>query len=150
MKGFVVKTKIGPRAVVTDSKGPELRAFERDIRGLAQREMDRQGLVCSVDQPFEILICYYLPRPNGDFEKASGMVKAGARSTPWVKPDWDKLSRATCDALTGLVWDDDSRVVRAVVEKRFASKERDVGLWLQVKVLPATMRERAEQLLLAV
>lgn len=139
MRAFVAKG----RAIVTDSKTGELRAFERDVRQIVGREMDRLALPCATEQPFEILLCYYMPRSSGDFDKHGG-VRGAARCSPWVKPDLDKLERATLDALSGLVYDDDSRVVRVVKEKRFANAEHDVGLWVEARVQPATMRELAE------
>jgi len=33
------------------------------------------------------------------------------------KVDWDNLSKLVCDALNGIVWDDDSQIVRAYVGK---------------------------------
>lgn len=148
MRAFVPAWKPGqfarPMATVSDSKSAELKALARDIRDVALRELNAYELPCAQEQPFEILLCYYLPRPGGDFSKATGELLPSARATPWAKPDLDKLERATKDALTGLVWDDDARVVRCVKEKRYASRTRDVGLWLEARVLPATMRELAE------
>lgn len=141
MKAFMPRGAKFP--VVTDSKTPELRAFERDIRNLAAIEMDRAQLPCAQEQPFEVLLVYYMPRPNGDYA-ASGELRASARVEPWTKPDLDKLERATLDALTGMVWDDDSRVCRVVKEKRYATRERDIGLWIECRVRPSTMRELAE------
>lgn len=132
----------GKFPVVTASKGPELRAWERDVRLLCEAQLDRLGLPCAVEQPFEVQLVYYLPRARGDFDSHGG-VRGAARSSPWVKPDFDKLVRSTLDACTGMVWDDDSRVVRAVIEKRFATPSRDIGLWYKALVLPATMREVA-------
>lgn len=147
MKGFVVNWRPGqkqrPRAAVSDSKSAELKALAHHIRELALVELNRWQYPCAQEQPFELLLCYYLPRPNGDFSKASGELLPGARCSPWTKPDLDKLERATKDALTGLVWDDDSRVVRCVKEKRYATRTRDVGLWLEARVQPATMKELA-------
>lgn len=147
MSGFVPAWRPGqmtrPIAVVTDSKGTELKAFERDVRQVAEVEMNRLALPCAQEQPFEILLVFYLARPNGDY-LASGELRPGARVEPWTKPDLSKLTRALEDALTGMVWDDDSRIVRTVTEKRYATRERDVGMWIEVRVRPATMRELAE------
>lgn len=142
MKAFNLPGKKFP--IVTDAKTPELKAFERDVRSLASVEMDRYQLPCAQEQPFELLLVFYLKRPNGDYT-ASGELKASARVTPWTKPDLSKLTRALEDALTGMAWDDDSRIVRAVLEKRYATRERDIGLWFELRVLPATMRELAEE-----
>lgn len=55
-------------------------------------------------------------------------------SVPIVRPDWDKLARAVCDALTGVVYVDDSQVVEASVVKRYAVGPElpgvEVGVWL--------------------
>lgn len=128
------------RPVITDSGGKELRAYENAIRNAARAELDRRALPCAIRQPFEVHMCFYLARPDADFDKHRN-VKPGARATPWVKPDLDKMQRGALDALTKLVWDDDSRVVRLVVEKRFSDATRDVGTWIRVRALAATLRE---------
>jgi Holliday junction resolvase RusA-like endonuclease len=39
---------------------------------------------------------------------------------PTVKPDLTKLLRAVEDALTGVVWRDDSQIIHQVVNKEYA------------------------------
>ena len=39
------------------------------------------------------------------------------------KPDWDNLSKSVTDACIGIVYNDDSQIVRASVEKRYGDKE---------------------------
>ena len=130
------------RAVLTDQKSAELKVYAKEIRLLALAELNRRGLPCAYRQPFEVIAVFFLPRALGHFGKID--LRDDAPCSPWSKPDFDKLTRAACDALTGLVWDDDARVVRAVIEKRFASAKRDIGLYFEVRVLPATMRELRE------
>jgi Holliday junction resolvase RusA-like endonuclease len=43
------------------------------------------------------------------------------RPMPSVKPDGDKLARAVLDALTGVLWKDDSQVTTLLVVKRYGS-----------------------------
>src|SRR6187549_1274606 len=95
MRAFMPRGAKHP--VVSDTKTGELRAFERDVRLIAGGEMDRLRLPCAQQQPFELLICYYMPRAGGDYDLHGG-VRAAARCSPWVKPDLDKLQRATLDA----------------------------------------------------
>ena len=61
-----------------------------------------------VDQPVRVLIDFRLVKP-----------RTSKRATPWVKPDVDKLARATLDGMTGIVFDDDSRVTTLLVTKRY-------------------------------
>lgn len=141
MRAFVPKG--WNRAVVTDSGGKTLRTFERDLRERAIEALTARGLGCATEQPFEVELALYMPRPNGDFDRG-GAVRDRARAEPWTKPDLDKLERAVLDALTGVVYDDDSRVCRVVKQKKFAGSGHDVGVWLRASVRPSTIRERRE------
>jgi crossover junction endodeoxyribonuclease RusA len=59
---------------------------------------------------------------------------------PIGKPDADKLERAVLDALTGLVYDDDSRVVVLSSTKQWASPGREGAT---IAVRPADVEEVA-------
>lgn len=132
------------RAIITDSKSVKLRGYERDIREIATRWMDRLALPCASGQPFELLIVFYLARPQKHFDRLG--LRPDAPPAPMGKPDVDKLQRALLDALTGIVFEDDARIVRIVAEKRYATPSRDIGVWAECRVLPAT---RAQAALLA-
>jgi crossover junction endodeoxyribonuclease RusA len=41
-----------------------------------------------------------------------------------VKPDLDKVIRATCDALTGILYADDAQIVDTSARKHYGSPER--------------------------
>jgi Holliday junction resolvase RusA-like endonuclease len=64
---------------------------------------------------------FIMPRPKGHYRsgKHAGEVKDGAPPYPAVKPDAGKLARGTEDALTGIVWRDDSQIVTEVLTKRY-------------------------------
>lgn len=55
-------------------------------------------------------LVFYLPRPKGHFN-AKGALRPSAPKYPEVKPDVDKLVRAMLDALKGVAFEDDARVV---------------------------------------
>ena len=69
-----------------------------------------------------VQLTFRLTRPGGHWGegKRAGQLKASAPLYPAGKPDADKLTRATLDSMTGIVFDDDSRIVRLVVEKLYA------------------------------
>jgi Holliday junction resolvase RusA-like endonuclease len=66
-----------------------------------------------------VVITFRLKRPGGHWAKKGGL-KSGAPMAPCVKPDDDKLARSTLDALSGAIFDDDSRIVRLTVAKEYA------------------------------
>ena len=51
------------------------------------------------------------------------------RVWPECRPDLNKLSRACLDALTGIVWRDDSQVVRLEAEKEYGVP--GVVIWVE-------------------
>ncbi len=76
----------------------------------------------SIDEgPVRVGLMFLLPRP-----------KTVARAYPTSKydGDLDKLMRAILDSMTGVVYRDDSQVVSAPVDKRYADAE--AGVWVNV------------------
>jgi Holliday junction resolvase RusA-like endonuclease len=78
--------------------------------------------------PVMMQIVFGLPRPKHHFGtgRNAGQVKASAPPYPDGKPDVDKLSRAIMDALKGVVYDDDARVICKTVSKQFDRAARTV------------------------
>lgn len=58
--------------------------------------------------------------------------KSVTRALPEVKPDGDKLLRATADALTGILFVDDGQVTDWIARKRYATADDPVGAWIEV------------------
>lgn len=66
-----------------------------------------------MDGPLVADMVFTFARPKGHFGtgRNAGVLKPTAPAAPAVAPDLSKLARSTEDALTGIVWRDDSRVV---------------------------------------
>jgi Holliday junction resolvase RusA-like endonuclease len=134
------------RAVITDTGGKPLKLYAGGIAAAARAEMDRRGLVAAdPDQPFELHAIFYRERPKSQ-HTSSGALKANAGAYPISAPDFDKLVRSVCDALTKVIYGDDSRIARAVIEKRFADSTMPEGTWFRVRALAATHAELRQQL----
>lgn len=79
----------------------------------------------------EIWLVFLVARPESHLTAAGGFNTDGLRHpVPVTKPDWDKLARAACDALTGAVLEDDSQIVGAHTAKTYASKP---GLLVRIR-----------------
>jgi Holliday junction resolvase RusA-like endonuclease len=76
-------------------------------------------------KPVAVAIVFRMPRPLGHTNKRTGALLPKAPLRPNVKPDVDKLARATLDALTGIVFDDDSRIVELALHKTYAEPGRE-------------------------
>lgn len=71
-----------------------------------------------LDEAVGLDLVFHRPRPAGHY-KASGGLSAAGRRTPYPigAPDVLKLARAAEDALTGVVWMNDARVVDERIRK---------------------------------
>ncbi len=82
-------------------------------------ELQLRPLDCALDVTF----IFSLPKP-----------KSVTRELPTVKPDVLKLARSTEDALTGIVWVDDARIVSERLRKLYAPCDAAVGCLVRVEM----------------
>ena len=99
--------------------GAKLKAWEHAVRLAASRNAPDEPLDC----PVALHLTFWLPCP-----------KKPRFNRPAVKPDWDKLARSTCDAMTGVIYKDDARIVRASVDLLYCSTEH-AGVRIKVRAL---------------
>lgn len=87
------------------------------------------GGVAPFECPLKVEFIFYLRRPNADFGtgRNAGILKPTARKFHAQKPDALKLARSTEDALTGIVWADDSQTIRVCSEKRWCAATEKSG-----------------------
>lgn len=80
-----------------------------------------------VDVALAVTIVFHVARPKGHWGKGknAGKLMPSAPARPATKPDIDKLARTTLDALTGAVFDDDSRIADLALSKRWAAPGRE-------------------------
>lgn len=78
------------------------------------------------DAPLTLIVDFYLRRPAGHYGtgRNHATLKPSAPRWPTTKPDATKLTRAVEDALTGIVWRDDSQVVAQLIRKHYARREQ--------------------------
>jgi Holliday junction resolvase RusA-like endonuclease len=114
----------GRIAVVDASKGTK--PWQQQIAGTALEACDGAPLL--LDGPVILDVRFYLSRPRGHFRtgRNAHLLRDSAPDYPATKPDTTKLLRAVEDALTGIVWTDDSRVVYQLASKHFGTPERCV------------------------
>jgi crossover junction endodeoxyribonuclease RusA len=67
--------------------------------------------------PVSLSVVFLFQRPKGHYG-AKGL-KPSAPSFHMVRPDLSKVLRSTEDALTGVLYDDDSRIVSTTMLKRY-------------------------------
>lgn len=106
-----MKLLLRPRPCIVPDSSTELRHWANAVAAsamVARGSPVRGGAIAFVNRPLALDLTFVLERP-----------KTVKRAFPSVTPDLDKLVRATLDPLTGLIWDDDSRVVDIRARKTY-------------------------------
>lgn len=112
------------RAVVTDDCKTS-RDWKTDVKHAAVAIYQREPLACAV----RLTLVFVLPRPRGHFGTGRnvGVLKPSAALFHVIKPDVLKLARGVEDALTGIIWKDDSQIVEEYLEKRYTQPGETPG-----------------------
>ena len=105
------------RPIITTTN-PQNKGWRQTIANCAALELQRAehagrffaGPVC-------LEVVFYLPRPKKFLSKKYGQVEV-AHTT---RPDIDKLVRSCGDALTKVVWADDSQLTDLIARKRYCA-----------------------------
>jgi len=137
-KAFV----IGGKARITDAGGESTKIWRQDVRNEGQKVMKGIGLIA---EPIAVEVSFYMPRPKAHYRtgKFAGQLKTTAPFKHTKKPDATKLWRSTEDALTGIVWTDDSAIYRQTICKYYSSLRRGhfTGAIIKIYVIPEGVSE---------
>lgn len=127
-KGSHRAFNIGGRAIVvpggSSAQAKTQKAWEAAVRDAAQGAVPQlTALPAYIQMPVEVEIRFYFRRPKAHYNKKG--LKHDAPQFVTVKPDLDKAIRCTADALIGVIYDDDSRISRLIVEKVYANNGKE-------------------------
>jgi Holliday junction resolvase RusA-like endonuclease len=106
-----------PRAVLT-SDNPDLKAYRRVVMSQACNALTKASLprpMAGKHIAVALEVQFTFIKPPSVSKHRTQMV---------VRPDADKLVRACLDALTGVLWEDDSQVVEISARKVYGPTER--------------------------
>lgn len=104
-----------------------LKAWDVAVREAARAAVGNVAAPPLVGVAIALAIEFRMARPGSHWGKGkhAGRLKPSAPLYPIGKPDSSKLLRATEDSLTGIVWDDDSRVSLHHVDRLYALPGRE-------------------------
>lgn len=112
-KAFPYQDALGGLHARTTSDNPQLDRWEATVRLDCLRAIGRDRRL--FEGPVKLTAVFYFPRPKS--------VKPRLRPFPTVPPDCSKLVRAAEDPLTGILWKDDSQVVRIDAAKLYTNDQ---------------------------
>ena len=131
--------RFGNKISVTDSSGQKGKSWRETIQGIAAQAYDGPLLTGALRVTFMFIV----NRPQSHFKRSKGktstIVRDGAADWPVVKPDVLKLARAVEDALTDVLWNDDSQIVSELLYKFYVRPEDNErpGVFIQVATMEA-------------
>lgn len=111
-RAFVVKG----RAIMSDTNEKNLKPWRAAVASAGEEARGEEPLLLGA---VKLRVCFAYPRPKSHY-RTNGEVKPNAPLYKTSKPDLDKLQRAVGDALTGVVFRDDSQVANWSVIKVYA------------------------------
>lgn len=128
---FRWQAKDGRTGVSVTDANPKSAPWKNQVAQVAGEAMNGRGLM---DGPLRVVFRFYRRRPRGHYKKSGDLSAQGRRNPyPATKPDATKCVRGAEDAMTGVVWTDDARIVHQVACKLWGEPER-----LEVTVEPMT------------
>lgn len=96
-----------------------LRSWDQAVKLAAREAVGPVEVPPFVAVAVRLTVVYRVRRPSTHWGKKG--LKPSAPAFPIVKPDMDKYTRATCDSLKGIVYDDDARIVERRELKIYAA-----------------------------
>jgi Holliday junction resolvase RusA-like endonuclease len=111
-RAFVNK-KTG-RAIIT-SANPKMKPYRQAVTQTVLEALHGERPFAGKHVPVWISLNFFFQKPPSCPKR---------RIFPVVKPDVDKLVRATFDALTGALYEDDAQVVELTTSKNYGTPER--------------------------
>lgn len=109
-----LRPRVSSRPYVRVYDPPKVKNFKRILRSLAVHQYSRPPLL----GPLSVSLTFYRPVQKS-ISQTERERRLSNESKPVVKPDVDNYVKATLDALTGVLWHDDSQIVKLVSEKRY-------------------------------
>lgn len=109
------------RIMMIDVNSPTLKAWRGMVTRAATNALAWNPSPELKTGPLVVEVVFFLPRPKSHRRtgRNANLLRDDARDFPG-KPDLDKLVRAVFDAMTAVVWTDDSQVVSVQASKVFA------------------------------
>jgi len=116
------------KAMVTDSckKNKDWRSAVANQAMIAYREAPRMDVL-------RVTFVFFMPRPKGHYGTGRNfnVLKASAPNLHTSQPDVTKLIRSTEDALTGILWRDDSQIAMQEARKVYTGGMPGVRVTLE-------------------
>lgn len=128
--------KKGRALTIIREDNPRLAQWRQEVAHAARAVYDGELFIGAMT----MALTFVRPRPKSHYGtgRNAGVLKRSAPTYPTTMPDCSKLARAVEDALTDVIWKDDSQVVDSHVTKKWGPYFRVI---VEVESLDGLTRE---------
>lgn len=116
---LVMRANGSPVIAVADAN-PKSKGWKQEVSRAARHAYCGE----LIDGPIKVTLQFFRPRPKGHYGTKGLNGKGRESIAPTTKPDVLKLARAVEDALTGVIWRDDSQITVEVLTKSWGEPAR--------------------------
>lgn len=136
-----VLNKQGRVMTTVRDDNPKSKPWKQEVAKAVLSQYDGDLLDC----PLHLEIDFIKPRPQNHFGtgKNKGRIKQSANAYPITKPDATKLLRAVEDAMQGICYTNDSRIVSTTITKQYGPR---LETHIRIARLPATVEDSCDVL----
>lgn len=135
---------------VVDAGGERTKEWRKAVAWTGKSEWRRQPLLQGA---LKVHMEFYIPRPKSHYGsgKNAAVLRPDAPGFHTHPADALKYARSTEDALTEIIWRDDSQTVSLTTEKRWATENRhqdyefQPGCWIDIYEVLTCKSDTAEQ-----
>ena len=120
--------------IIVTHDNPKTKDWMQSVKWFAMKAAERMVLE---DGPVKLTLLFLADRPKGHFGtgRNEGVLKSSAPEHKITTPDLDKLNRAVGDALTGVIFKDDSQVVKLESSKVYCGPKEKPGVYVTINTL---------------
>ena len=133
-RAFKYKKPDGKEGIAITHANPKTKDWMESVKWFAMKAWGRTILLNEA-LCLELDFIYSRPKKHFRTGRYSGILKSLMPSHKTTTPDLTKIVRAVEDALTGVVWQDDSLVVRQFSKKRYAGENEKPGVKITISTL---------------
>lgn len=117
--------------IIVTHANPKTKVWMDSVKWFAMKEADRMVLLTEAVR-LELLFLSDRPKNHYGTGRNAGIIKSSSPEHKTTMPDLTKTLRAVEDALTGIIWKDDSQVIQQQTEKRYCRGEEKPGVLITI------------------
>lgn len=113
------------KSFISSYQSKDVKDMEQSIKVLAKRQLPEGFKI--LDCPIHVEVDYIFPLPTSASKKLKENVENGAIEWKYTKPDLtDNLNKGLFDALSEVVYTNDSRIVSLIARKLYGKEPKTV------------------------